>query len=55
LAIKNGRKLSYPDFKELFRYLPGGTEENHEKLQSEEPVYGQRFQPIDLPDTNQDC
>jgi hypothetical protein len=33
-------------FKLLFRYLPGGTEENYEKPQSKYPVSGPRFEPV---------
>jgi hypothetical protein len=29
---KCGRKLSLPNYKVLSKHLPGGTEENHEKV-----------------------
>jgi hypothetical protein len=35
-----GRKQSWPNFKVLSRHLPGGTEEDHKKLQLGWPVTG---------------
>jgi hypothetical protein len=40
-----GKKRSWLHFKVLSWYLPGRTDENHEKLQSGWPVSGLRFKP----------
>jgi hypothetical protein len=40
-----GRKQLWSNFKVLSWHSPGGTEKNHEKPQSGEPVSGPRFEP----------
>jgi hypothetical protein len=40
-----GRKQSLNNFKILSLHSNGGTEENHKKPQSEEPVSGPRSEP----------
>jgi hypothetical protein len=39
-----GRKGLWPNFEELSRYSPGGTEEKYEKPQSQLPIFGLTFQ-----------
>jgi hypothetical protein len=39
------RKRSWPNFKGLSRHSPGGTEENHEKLNHGRLSQGLRFEP----------
>jgi hypothetical protein len=40
-----GRKMSWPSFKVRSQNLPGGTDEEHEKLQTGQPVFVAQFEP----------